>query len=63
MSLQVAYAYEQATKHRRDTPLFPECDDGDAYVPLSQVMQQSSDSPSPSGAPAIDPYPALRKRV
>ena len=49
--------------HRRPTPLFPECDDGPAYIPFSQVLSQSSDTPSPAGQPASDPYPSLRKRM
>lgn len=60
---EAAYAYEQATLHRRPTPLFPECDDGPGYIPYSQVLSQSSDTPSPAGQPASDPYPSLRKRM
>lgn len=47
--------------HRRPTPLFPECTNGTSFIPFTQVLDGSSDVPSPSGAPAVEPYPALRK--
>ena len=61
MAAQVAYAYEQATQHRRTTALFPECTDGAAYVSYASVLLASSDVPSPAGAPATEPLPSLRK--
>ena len=43
MLFTLAYAYEQATHHRRPSPLFPECTDP-SYTPLSDVVDASTNA-------------------
>ena len=50
----LAYAYEQATMHRRPSPLFPECTDP-TYVPLEDVYSVSSDVYNQAFAPVSQP--------
>ena len=50
----LAYGYEQSTKHRIPSPLFPECTDA-TYVPLTEVRDASSDAYSLAFAPVAQP--------
>ncbi|KAK9792039.1 hypothetical protein WJX73_000584 [Symbiochloris irregularis] len=50
----VAYGYEQATKHRMPSPLFPECTTPN-YVPLDDVIVASSDEYNYAYAPLASP--------
>lgn len=50
----LAYAYEQATNHRRPSPLFPECAEP-SYVPLSDVVAASSNAYNLAASPVAQP--------
>lgn len=50
----VAYAYEQASMHRRESPLFPECAEP-SYVPLQEVLEASSNAFNLAFAPTSQP--------
>lgn len=54
MLFTVAYGYEQATLHRRPSPLFPECTTP-SYVPLDDVIVSSSDQYNYAFAPLASP--------